>query len=145
MTRSHGICKDGRYCVRLRVPIALRVMSTAVSTCKCKDHIQVQHRKYTMWLPRKEGICHRSRRENTVNDHKRDIHLRVHIIRSKRMRLTNMLEDHHSKPHNWASGHTHKALLSVHFPGTTQKSAPSASLNFSSSCCPCHRRFPNPL
>jgi hypothetical protein len=111
MTRSHGICKDGRYCVRLWVPIALRVMSTAVSTCKCKDHIQAQHRKHTMWLPRKEGICHRSRRENTVNDHRRDIHLRVHVIRSKRMRLPNTLEDHRSEPHNWASAQTHKATV----------------------------------
>jgi hypothetical protein len=111
MTRSHGICKDGRYCVRLRVPITLRVMSTAVSTCKCKDHIQAQHRKHAMWLPRKEGICHRSRRENTVNDHRRDIHLRVHVIRSKRMRLPNTLEDHRSEPHNWASAQTHKATV----------------------------------
>jgi hypothetical protein len=111
MTRSHGICKDGWYCVRLRVPIALRVMSTTVSTWKCKDHIQAQHHKYTMWLPRKEGICHRSRRENTVNDHRRDTHLRVHVIRSKIMRLPNTLEDHRSEPHNWASAQTHKATV----------------------------------
>ncbi len=117
MTRSHGICKHGWYCVRLRVPMALPVMSTTISTCKCKDHIQTQHRKHT-------GICHHSRRENTVNDHRRDIHLRVHIIRSKCMSLPNTLEDHRSEPHNWASAHTHtKSLLSVHFPGTTQKSA----------------------
>jgi hypothetical protein len=76
MTRSHGICKDGRYCA-----------------------------------PRKEGICHRSRRENTVNDHRRDIHLRVHVIRSKRIRLSNTLEDHRSEPHNWASEQTHKATV----------------------------------
>jgi len=111
MTRSHGICKVGRYCVRLRIPITLRVMSTSVSTCKCKDHIQAQHLKHTMWLPRKEGICHRSRRENTVNDHRRDIHLRVHVIRSKRMRLPNTLEDHRSEPHNWASAQSHKATV----------------------------------
>ncbi len=116
MTKSHGICKDGRYCVRLRVPISLRVMSTVVSTCKCKDHIQAQHRKHTMWLPRKEGICHRSRQEHTVNDHRRDIHLRVHVIRSKRMRLPNTLEDHRSEPHNWASAHTtaHAVTRRVH-------------------------------
>ncbi len=121
MTKSHGICKDGRYCVRLRVPIALRVMSTAVSTCKCEDHIQVQHLKHTMWLPRKEGICHRSRWENTVNDHRRDIHLRVHVTRSKRMCLSNTLEDHRSETHNWSSAQT-QSLLSVNFLGTTQRS-----------------------
>jgi hypothetical protein len=46
-----------------------------------------------------------------VNDHRRDIHLRVHVIRSKRMRLPNTLEDHRSEPHNWASAQTHKATF----------------------------------
>ena len=134
-------------------------MSTVVSTCKCKDHIQSQHHKHTMWLPRKEGICHRSRRENTVNDHRRDIHLRVHVIRSKRMRLPNTLEDHRSEPHNWASAqqshcypwifpaphkevHNINKTCTVHtpplmpWPGVFMS---PASMLSSASCCPCHR------
>ncbi len=122
MTRSNGICKDGRYCVRLRVPIALRVMSTAVSTFKWKDHIQARHRKHTMWLPRKEGICHRCRRENTVNDHRRDIHLHVECHSFKAHASAQHVGGPSSEPHNWASAQTHKPLLSVNFPGTTQRS-----------------------
>ncbi len=79
-------------------------MSTVVSTCKCKDHIQSQHHKRT-------GICHHSRQENSVNDHRHDIHLRVHITRSNHMHLPNTLEDHCSEPHNWASAHTHKSTV----------------------------------
>ena len=118
MTRSHGICKDGRYCVRLRVPIALRVMSTAVSTCKCKDHIQAQHRKHTMWLPRKEGICHRSLRENTVTRHS--------FTRSCHSFKAHAPAQHVGGPSLRASQLgvcTTKPLLSVNFPGTTQRSA----------------------
>ncbi len=116
-------------------------MSTSVSTCKCKDHIQAQHRKHTMWLPRKEGICHSSRRENTVNDHRRDIHLRVHVIRSKRMCLPNTLEDHHSESHNWASTPTHKATVIREFSRHHTKKCTTSTRHAQ---CTHHRSYRDP-
>jgi hypothetical protein len=126
MTRSRGICKHGWYCVRLRVPIALRVMSTSVSTCKCKDHIQAQHLKHTMWLPRKEGICHHSRRKNTVNDHRRTQNHCYPCIFSTP----------HRKVHNINKTCTVYTPPLMTRPGVFMS---PASLHSSSSCCPCHR------
>jgi hypothetical protein len=52
-----------------------------------------------------------SHRENTLKDHRRDIHLLVHVIRSKPMLLSNTLEDHQSEPHYWSSVQTHKSTV----------------------------------
>ena len=157
MTRSHGICKDGRYCVRLWVPIALRVMSTAVSTCKCKDHIQAQHRKHTMWLPRKEGICHRSLRENTVTRHSftRSCHsFKAHApaqhvggpsLRASQLGVCTNTQSHcypwifpapHKEVHNINKTCTVHTPPLMPWPGVFMS---PASMLSSSSCCPCHR------
>ncbi len=127
MTRSHGICKHGWYCVRLWVPMALRIMPTAsptsVSTCKYKDHIQAQHHKHTMWLPRKKVFV------TSVVEKTRWTTTDTTFIYA----FISFVQIAYDYPTHWrtiapslTTGclHTHtKPLLSVHFPATTQKSA----------------------